>query len=382
MLRALALSTIFPSDEAPYVGNFIERQLLGLAARPDVKLTVAAATFDKAVREARVSRTEWHGLDVFRVIVPGRETPGEAVPAAIAAAILPLATELRDSEGLDVLAAELLWPDGPAIAAVAEALRLPFSIKARGQEFAEIFAPWPRLLAQSLAAARRAGRLLAVSAGLRDRMIAAGIPAEKIAVHLTGVDLEQFRPRDRAALKAQLGVPGPLLLSAGNLTPAKGHGYAIEALALLPGATLFIAGGGDGAAALEQRAAELGVAARVRLVGHVPHLMLPRLMAAADVTVLATSREGLANVWVESLASGTPVVTTDVDGAREALCSPAAGRIVARDPQAIAAAVRELLAAPPPPDAVRACAERFTWDANAQALDRHLCELAAGAGPA
>jgi glycosyltransferase involved in cell wall biosynthesis len=322
MLRVLALSTIFPSADAPYVGNFIERQMIGLAARADVRLTAVAVDFDKTAGETRIVREKWQGLDLFRVRIPGRELRGEAVPASIAEAVLPLARELHDREGLDVLAAELLWPDGPAIAALAEALRLPFSIKARGQEFAEIFAPYPRLLEQSLEAGRRAGRLLAVSAALRERMIRAGFPAERIAVHLTGVDHDQFRPRDRSALKAQLGVRGPLVLSAGNLTPAKGHAHAMEAMAELPDATLFIAGGGGGAAALTQRAADLGLTERVRLLGHVPHLMLARLMAAADATVLATSREGLANVWVESLASGTPVVTTDVDGARETLDRP------------------------------------------------------------
>jgi glycosyltransferase involved in cell wall biosynthesis len=287
-----------------------------------------------------------------------------------------LSEKLHETEGFDVLAAELLWPDGPVIARVAQALDLPFSIKARGHEFFEHFECQPQLLAQALEAGRAANKLLAVSSSLRDRMIDAGFPAGRLDVHLTGVDHHLFRPRERSAIKSQLNVAGPLILSVGNLIPVKGHVYAIEAVSRLPGATLLIAGGGRDGPALQARVKALGLEQRVRLLGHVPHLMLPRLMAAADVTILASAREGLANVWVESLACGTPVVTTDVDGAREVIDRPEAGRIVARDPGAIAAAVCDLLAEPPPSESVRRAAERFSWDKNAEALEHHLREIA------
>jgi glycosyltransferase involved in cell wall biosynthesis len=148
-------------------------------------------------------------------------------------------------------------------------------------------------------------------------------------------------------------------------------------LARLPGAHLFVAGGGEEAGRLQARIDALGLQSRARLLGFVPHIMLPALMAAADVTVLASAGEGLANVWIESLAAGTPVVTTDVGGAREVIDRPAAGRIVARDSGAIAAAVAELLAAPPETHAVRAAAERFSWERNAQELESFLRALIA-----
>ena len=120
----------------------------------------------------------------------------------------------------------------------------------------------------------------------------------------------------------------------------------------------------------------LGLSARVHFLGAVPHGDLPVVLSAADIFVLPTASEGLANAWVEALACGTPVVTTPIPGAQELLTDPAYGRMAARDAGAIAAAVRELLAAPAPRDAVLAGAAEFSWEANAAALVAHWRGLA------
>jgi glycosyltransferase involved in cell wall biosynthesis len=91
--------------------------------------------------------------------------------------------------------------------------------------------------------------------------------------------------------------------------------------------------------------------------------------------VLPSSSEGLANVWVEALASGTPIVITDVGGAREVLDRPEGGRLVERDANSIAAAVLDLLAEPPDQNAVRAAAIRFSWERNAHELRDHLSAI-------
>ncbi|WBO22244.1 glycosyltransferase [Sphingomonas abietis] len=387
MLRVLTLSTLFPDATRPNFGVFVERQTRGLAALPDVEVRVVAPIgvprwpLSLSARWGGLAglpeRETWRGLDLHRPrfpIVPG---VGWLNPGAVARTLLPLLRDIRADFPFDVIDAEFFFPDGPAAVRLGAALGVPVSIKARGHDIHH-FGRARRTGPQVLAAGRAAGGLLAVSAALKADMVALGLPEERIRVHYTGVDLDRFRPvADRVAAKAALGVSGPLLLSVGALIPRKSHDLAIRALAALPDTTLMIAGQGPERAALEGLAKALGVADRVRLLGAQPHEALPALAAAADVGVLVSTSEGLANAWVESLACGTPLVLSDAGGARELVDRPAAGRIVARDPAQIAEAVGALLASPPDPLAVRATAERFTWETNAEALRTHLAGIVA-----
>ena len=93
---------------------------------------------------------------------------------------------------------------------------------------------------------------------------------------------------------------------------------------------------------------ELGIGERVVFAGHVPHARMAEYYCAADALVLASDREGWANVLLESMACGTPVVATNIWGTPEVVAAPEAGLLVQdRSPVAIAAALRRLLSAPP-----------------------------------
>lgn len=375
-MRVLTLSTLFPDAERPNFGVFVERQTLGLAAagaEVEVVSGEGVPTWPLSLhphygRARRLEREEaWKGLRVHRPLfrVLPRRPAGAA--RALAEAALPLVETLRP----DVIDAEFFWPDGVAAMHLSRAAAIPFSIKARGSDI-HFWGGVPGVAGQMLEAAAAAHGLLAVSAALKASMAELGMPAGKICVHYTGIDLDLFRPAPRAAAKAALGVEGPLLVSVGALIPLKGQRLVIEALAELPGATLILAGDGPERGALERLARTRGVSERVRFLGNRPHGALPGLLAAADVMVLPSEREGLANVWLEALACGTPLVISDVGGAREVVDRQEAGRLVPRQPAAIAEAVRELLASPPEPEAVRRTAERFSWERNAAELLDHL----------
>jgi len=157
------------------------------------------------------------------------------------------------------------------------------------------------------------------------------------------------------------------LLSVGHLIPRKGHDLVIQALAQLPGFHLLVAGQGPEEQRLHTVARTAGVEDRVRFLGRVPHDKLRDIYTAADFLVLASSREGWANVLLEAMACGTRVAASDVWGTPEVVAEPAAGTLFKeRTPGAIAAAVRRLMAAPADRAATRRYAEGFSWDQTTQ----------------
>lgn len=385
MLRVLTLSTLFPNAARPTLGVFVERQTLGLAALADVELQVAAPLglppwplrLHPHYRPlGRLPEREiWKGLVVHRPRHRVLPRLGQARTArAMARAILPLLRELRRDFPFDIIDAEFFWPDGPAAMHLARAFGVPFSIKARGSDIL-YWGGKPAITAQMVEAAQAANGLLAVSEALKRDMVALGMPADKIAVHYTGVDREAFQPVDRTAAKAKLGISGPLLVSVGGLVPGKEQRLALAALAELPGATLLLVGDGPERGRLEAEARRLSVADRTRFLGNRPHDELPGIVAAADLLLHPSRSEGLANAWLEALAAGTPIVCRDVGGARELLTDPRGGRIVTGEAGAMAAAARELLAEPPDAEVLRALVERFDWERNAATLRDHLASL-------
>ena len=176
-------------------------------------------------------------------------------------------------------------------------------------------------------------------------------------------------PEDRAKARQRLGLPakGRYLLSVGHLIERKGHHIAIESLQYLPGVTLLIAGAGPEEAALKDLASRLGVADRLRWGGVVPQTELKWWYSAADVLALCSSREGWANVLLEAMACGTPVIATDIWGTPEVVSTPAAGVLMARrDASALAEAWVQLHTQLPAREETRAHAQTFSWDATTQ----------------
>jgi glycosyltransferase involved in cell wall biosynthesis len=385
-LNVLTLSTLFPDMSRPNFGVFVERQARELASRDGVRVTVIAplgippwplSTAKRYAPLRALPRKErWKDLTVYRPTFPIIPKFGGRMNVhSMTRAILPLVKHLHAQHPFDIIDASFFFPDGPVAQRLSRALGIPYSVKARG---ADIHYWGTRSGTRTMVkrAAEDAAGLLAVSDAMRRSMARMGIDADKIRVHYTGVDLDRFEVADRTAAKEALGFEGPVVLCVGALIPRKGQELLVRALPQLPAVTLLFAGQGQYRRSLENLAAELGVDRRIGFLGSVPHDRLPRIYAAADVMALPSSSEGLANAWVEALACGTPIVISDVGGARELLDRPEAGQIVEREPDAIAAAINAILYNPPDRDAVRETARRFTWSANGDALVEHLRSIA------
>jgi teichuronic acid biosynthesis glycosyltransferase TuaC len=199
-----------------------------------------------------------------------------------------------------------------------------------------------------------------------------------------GVDLERFRPFQKEETRKELDLPeGLVLLSVGHLIERKGHDVAIDAAAQLPGSTLVIIGEGEELTNLTKQAERLGIGHRVRFTGAIPNVQLARWYSAADALILASSREGWANVLLESMACGTPVVASRIWGTPEVIQSDAVGQLVEeRSGLAFARSIEKLLETPPAREVVRGYAEGFGWRQTTEAqldLFQSILHCASGA---
>ncbi|PQA89001.1 glycosyltransferase [Hyphococcus luteus] len=386
-MRILLFSTLFPNAAAPAHGIFVENRLSAYRKKYDAEVKVVAPVpwfpfshplFGRYGAYARAPRRETrHGVDVFhpRFFIPPK-LGMQAAPVALARCLRKEAKRLiAEGWDFDFIDAHYFYPDGVAAADVARELEKPFAVTARGTDV-NLLPHYEGPRKKILDAAWRADAVMTVADALKQELARLGAPAENITVLRNGVDLEKFSPADREAERRVLGLDGLVLASVGQLIERKGHGIVIDALKDLPSATLLIVGEGPERKMLEARARLAGVAERVRFLGQADHDDLRRIYSAADILVLASSREGWPNVLLEAMACGTPCVASDVWGTSEVIAAPEAGRLAKeRTPRAIAGAVKDLLASPSGRKAARAYAEKQSWEETADGMQAIFCAL-------
>jgi glycosyltransferase involved in cell wall biosynthesis len=274
------------------------------------------------------------------------------------------------------------FPDAVATAAIGLLSRTPVVAKVHGSDV-NVFTQHKVHRLQIVWALNRARSVVAVSKALAARLAEIGVNPERTTVLYNGVDQQKFQPMDAQAARAKLGVaPGEeAVLYIGNILVTKGCNELMEAFAALttkrPAATLIYIGDGPLKKPLMARAAELGLADRVRFPGRVPHAELAPWFAAASVFCLPSYAEGVPNVVLEAMACGTPVVATDVGGIGEIL-PPFAGVLVpARNAEALARGLEQALGTQWDRAKTLAHAQAFDWTDNVRRLQA-LLDKAAG----
>jgi glycosyltransferase involved in cell wall biosynthesis len=299
-------------------------QLAGEARALDVPTYgIAAGRRDSGVLPSE--RSESRNLQVARGI----------------ASMAPIARALR-RERASVFHAHQIWSLSCRYGIVAAALA---RVRARIAT-AQLFVEMPPLLGIDLQHAlltRCLHRHVAVSrfvaSRLRDRF---HVPPGKIVVIPNAATMgATARPAPRSELARDVG--GPVVLTVARLDGQKGITHLLDAVATLPNASFAIAGDGPNRAALEQRAATLGVSDRVRFLGH--RHDVPALLAAADLFVLPSLYEGLPLSVLEAMAAGVPVVATAIGGTDEVVRDGETGTLVPpANSEALAAAIGRALA--------------------------------------
>jgi teichuronic acid biosynthesis glycosyltransferase TuaC len=373
MIRLLTFTSLYPNPVSPRLGIFVEHRLRKLVETRRVVSCVVAPVPRMPIPRGLAgghgkgtgvpSRDQRFGIEIrhpkFMTI------PGLAVwanPLLMALGALPTLKHLqRTGHDFDVIDAQYFYPDGVAGAILGAWLHKPVVITARGTDV-NVLSRYAVPRAWIRWAAARASGLITVSQALKQVLVNLGVSAGHIEVLRNGVDLEVFSPGDRHELRHELNLYGPILLSVGNLVPEKGHDLVLAALARISNVDLIIIGSGPEEPALRELARRLGVASRVRWISNLDQLELARYYRTADATILASSREGMPNVLLESIACGTPVIATDVGGNAEVVQAPEGGRLVKeRSAEGLAAAWHQFVTSRPERAATRAYANRFSW---------------------
>jgi glycosyltransferase involved in cell wall biosynthesis len=374
MHKLLVITTLFPNNVQSRHGIFVETRLRHLIASGEVDATVIAPVpwfpfkcraFQEYSRYRDIPRREVRGdVEVLHpryLVIP--RIGMLLTPFFLACSIFFAYKNLtRAGRQFSVVDAHYYYPDGVAVALLARYLAKPFFITARGTDINLIpDQALPRKMI--LWAAAKASGTITVCQALKDRMVELGADHSKITVLRNGVDLDLFHLMEKAKCREKYGLQRTTALSVGHLIERKGHNLVIDALPQLPDVDLLIAGDGEEEGALREQVSRLNLQERVTFLGAVTQQQLVEIYNAADILVLASSREGWANVLLESMACGTPVVATDIWGTPEVVTTPAAGVLIsARNGLAIAEGVGRLLDNYPSREATRAHAEKFSWN--------------------
>ncbi|MFZ5595319.1 MAG: glycosyltransferase [Pseudomonadota bacterium] len=344
--RLVVFTTLFPHPGQPNAGVFIRERmfrvgqhlpLVVVAPVPWFPLQGLLRLFRPHFRPAAPRREVQDGFEVFHprfFSIPGLFKSLDGIFMALST--LPLMLRLKRRFGFDVIDAHFAFPDGDAATLLGKWLRVPVTITLRGTEVP--LSRMPSRRRRMIWAMRRAARLFSVADALKRHAVQLGIDSEKLRVVGNGVDTGKFHPLSRQEARQALGLPldAPVLVSVGGLVERKGFHRVIECLPGLrrqfPGLRYLIAGGasaeGDWSERLHRQVVESGLEESVIFLGALPADQLKTPLSAADVFVLATRNEGWANVFLEAMACGLPVVTTDVGGNAEVVSRPGLGTLV------------------------------------------------------
>jgi glycosyltransferase involved in cell wall biosynthesis len=368
---------LYPSLSRGTHGIFVEHRLRKLVATGRIESTVVCPVpwffstnnvFGQYARMAATPKSDvLHAIPVHYPRFPLLPKVGMYLaPGSMFRSTYPLVASLHREKRFSAIDAHYFYPDGVAAIMLGDALDLPVVITARGTDI-NLIPQYERARRKILWAAGKARHIVTVCQALKDELVGLGACAKKISVLRNGVDLELFRPVDRELARVRHGFTRRTLVSVGHLVPRKGHDIAVRALFALPDVDLFIAGNGPERARLERLAIEVGVADRVRFLGEVTQQELAEIYTAADAMVLASSREGWANVLLEAMACGTPVIASNVWGTPEVVDAPETGVLMnERTPEGLVGAYHRLFASLPRRADTRRYAERFSWDQTTQ----------------
>ncbi len=342
--KLLVFSSLFPSQVRPNAGVFIRERMFRVGKYIPIIVVspVPWFPFQEIIRywcpQFRPQPScyeEQEGVQVYYprfFSIPGLLKSCDGFFMAVGA----LPTLLKLKKKFTIIDAHFAYPDGYAATLLGKWLNKPVTITLRGTEVP--LAKIPRRKEKLLTALVYATQVFSVSDSLKQFVVSLGANGDKIQVIGNGIDVIKFQPIAKSTARAALSISegAMVLVSVGALVDRKGFHRVIDLLPELvshyPNLIYLIVGGdspeGNIRIKLERQVEVLNLKKHVRFLGAYSSDQLKVPLSAANLFVLATANEGWANVFLEAMACGLPVITTDVGGNKEVIVNSELGTVV------------------------------------------------------
>ena len=349
-MKIAVITRYFPSSGEPAQGRSLYETLRVLGRSTDVRvfypnaaypriLQPRSRTYDKLDRNFRLP-----GVSVDYYDYPALPLVSRSLNGWMAArTLLPHVRAFRP----DVVFGCFLYPEGYAALKIGQALKVPVAVMSIGSDLNRIGDSLSERHTQTVL--READAVVTVCDDLRKTAVVKGAPAATTKAILNGCNLEVFRPQDRNQARMRLGIDAAseAVVYVGRMDLKKGLREFVEAAALLhpdrPRLHCYLVGSGPDRAAIEEAIRAHNAGGFVHLIPGCAFEEVATWMAAADVVTLPSYMEGCPNVILEALASGRPVVATNVGGIPEILDSSCGLLVPPRNPAKLAEALAFVL---------------------------------------
>lgn len=380
-MKILVFSTLFPNHLNPDNSVFIKNRMFSFAKLEGCEIRVVAPVpycppWKSLGGWYEFSQIKHHeimqGINVYHPkypLIPKISMQFHGLSMFLST--IRLIKSIQQDFPFDLIDVHYIYPDGFAGMLLGKIFKKPVVVSARGSDINQFshFRTIKPMISKTL---KNSQYIISVCDALKDVMIELGADSRKTIVIPNGIDTNLFFPEEKNVARRSLSLAfdKKIIFSAGGLISRKGHHIVINAMKNIIENTqnvhFFIAGKGVYHSFLKKQISDQKLNDYITLLGHVPNSELKHWYSAADVFCLASSREGWANVIMESLACGTPVVATNVWGAPEIITSPEVGMLVERNKESIANGLIEALSKDWNREMIREHVSKRTWDVVAQ----------------
>jgi teichuronic acid biosynthesis glycosyltransferase TuaC len=316
MKSLVAISTVYPSADAPTSGVFVQ-QLMHRLARRGVQVTVVnprrCGPTGKPTPLAETTEHVEGGQDV-RVLRVGYRSFSDNRYGPVNAAYFTLLSfrraalkaVLASGKTPDAFWGHFVYMGGAAAAHAARRLSRPFFVSASESVLSKhdrLTGGFGKPYGRAVHDLRGVTGIVAVSSLIKRQLTELGFDDRTIGVFPNGIDPQKFHPHDRSAVRREFGWPEDAFITSfvGEFGNRKGVRRVSDAVAAVPGASAVFAGKGS----------DVPTGDHVLFQGALPHGDVPKLLSGSDVFVLPTLAEGSCNAILEAYACGLPVVTSD-----------------------------------------------------------------------